>query len=357
MKQYLLLAAACLVAWQAPAVPYWAEQMQLHVIVRPYLDLGISDNSMFNPRFFDGDIYANQINNPCFGRYHAGSGTPEVVVNNRGILGGEHRMVAPFRGTNQSTYLLGSSSGAGPSTTLSRYDFDGNNRWDIAAPDGQTVEGFDWVGDHTIIFTCYYGSANQKRLYLADVAAQPFSVIKNTNWNANGYVTTSVSTRIRNVRVGDVYSGYAYYGDAGTNNHPNFYAINLTNGVSTLLGNAGTLTGTGSFGLWTVVERGGYLYVQTTDNGIQVYNMNSATSLGSLYTTYGKVKLDALTGRSTQYFGLDITPDGARLLLGGLQGRVFEVGDSAPAALPAGGLCYPHQRGCPASGCDHNSRA
>jgi hypothetical protein len=76
MKQYLLLAAACLVAWQAPAVPYWAEQMQLHVIVRPYLDLGISDNSMFNPRFFDGDIYANQINNPCFGRYHAGSGTP-----------------------------------------------------------------------------------------------------------------------------------------------------------------------------------------------------------------------------------------------------------------------------------------
>jgi hypothetical protein len=51
-----------------------------------------------------------------------------------------------------------------------------------------------------------------------------------------------------------------------------------------VLGDAGSLTGTGSFGLWTVVERGGLLYVQTTDNGIQVYEMNSATSLGQLLT-------------------------------------------------------------------------
>ena len=338
MKQYLLLAATCLAASQAQAAPYWAEQMQLHVIVRPYFDLGISENSMFNPRFFDGDIYANQINNPCFGRYHSGSGTLEVVVNNTANPLLQHRMVAPFRGADRSTYMLGSSSGAGPTTTLSRYDFDGSNRLDITAPDSQTVEGFDWVDDDTIIFTCYYGSGNQKLLYLADVTANPFSVTKNTSWNTNGFVTTSVSTRIRNVRVGDKYSGYAYYGDAGTNNNPNFYALNLTNGVSTLLGNAGTLTGTGSFGLWTVIERGGYLYVQTTDNGIQVYNMTNATTRGSLYTTYAKDKLDALTGISTQYYGLDVTPDGAKLLLGGLYGKVSELG--TPLQVPAQRATY-----------------
>ena len=120
----------------------------------------------------------------------------------------------------------------------------------------------------------------------------------NTAWNANAFITTSVTTRIRNVRVGDVYSGFAYYGDAGHNSNPNFYAVDLATGVETLLGNAGTLTGGGSFVVWTVLERGGYLYVQTTDNGIQVYNMNSATSLGSLYTTYTKLDLDAITGGS-----------------------------------------------------------
>lgn len=282
---------------------------------------------MFNPRFFDGDIYANQINEPCFGRYHSGSGIPELLVNNTTNPLWQHRMVAPFRGTCQSTYLLGSSSGAGPTTILSRYDFDGHNRVDISAPDSQTVEGFDWVDTNTIIFTCYYYSTNQNRLYLADITAQPFSASKNLTWNANGYVTTSVSTRIRNVRVGDKYSGYAYYGDAGQTNHPAFYALNLTNGASTLLGNAGALTAaSSSCGVWTVIERGGYLYVQTTDNGIQVYNMADATTLGSLHTTYTKSRLDALTGGSTQYYGLDVTPDGARLLLGGLEGKVSMLG-------------------------------
>ena len=36
------MAAACLAASLAQAAPYWAEQMQLHVIVRPCFDLGIS---------------------------------------------------------------------------------------------------------------------------------------------------------------------------------------------------------------------------------------------------------------------------------------------------------------------------
>jgi hypothetical protein len=337
-RRGIVITCACLAAALVHGAPYWMEQLQLHVTVRPSADLGVAPNSMFNPRFFDGDIYANQINNPCFGRYHAGSGSPELVVDNTANPLWQHRMVAPFRGPNRSAYLLGSSSGAGPTTTLSRYDFDGHNRVDIAAPDGQTVEGFDWVNDTTIIFTCYSGADNQKRLYLADVTANPFAVSKNTRWNTNGYALTSVSTRIRNVRVGDKYSGFAYYGDASQNSSPRFYALNLTNGVSSLLGNAGTLTGSGSFGLWTVVERGGYLYVQTTDNGIQVYNMVDAVTLGSLYTTYAKDKLDALTGGSTQYYGLDVTPDGATLLLGGLEGKVAELG--TPLQVPAQRAAY-----------------
>jgi len=194
----------------------------------------------------------------------------------------------------------------------------------VDSPDTLTVDAFDWVDDDTIIYAIYT-SGSRNKLYLADVVAEPFSVTKNTTWNPDGFITTSVSTRIRNVRKGDVYSGYAYYGDAGQNGNPNFYALNLATGVETLLGNAGTLTGSGSFGLWTVVERDGYLYAQTTDNGIQVYNMTNATTLGSLYATYTKGQLDWITGGSAQYFGLDVTPDGRKLLLGGLGGKVFEL--------------------------------
>lgn len=337
MKNHLILAAAGLAAFLAQATPYWAEQMQLHVIVRPCADLGIAENSMFNPRFFDGDIYANQINFPAFGRYPLGSSLPEMVVNHTNNLSLEHRMVAPFRGAFSSTYMLGSSSAAAGTTTFTRYDFDGQHPVSVNSPDSLTADAFDWVDDHTIIYAVY-SSGSRNRLYLANVVANPFSVNKNTAWNANGYVTTAVSQRIRNVRVGDVYRGYAYYGDAGVSNNPTFYAINLTNGSSTLLGNAGPVTGTNSWGLWTVVERGGYLYVQTTDNGIQVYNMTNATTLGWLYTTYTKAKLDALTGGWTQYYGLDVTPDGAKLLLGGLYGKVCEVG--TPLQTPAQRAAY-----------------
>ena len=168
------------------------------------------------------------------------------------------------------------------------------------------------------------------------MVAEPFSINANTAWNANSYITTSVSTRIRNVRVGDVYSGYAYYGDSGQNNNPNFYAVNLATGAETLLGNAGQLTGGGSFGIWTVLERGGFLYVQTTDNGIQVYNMNSATSLGSLQTAYSKATIDRVTGSSGQYFGLDVTPDGSKMLLSGLFGLIFEFGQPELSVSQAG---------------------
>ena len=127
MRKHLFLAAACLVASLAQAAPYLPEQLRPRATVNPSFDLGITGNSMFNPRFFDGKTYANQINTPCFGRYPSGSLTPEVVVNNSGNTSLEHRMVAPFRGTNRLTYMLASSSAAALTTTFTRYDWDGNN--------------------------------------------------------------------------------------------------------------------------------------------------------------------------------------------------------------------------------------
>ena len=334
MKKHLILATVFLVASLAQAAPYPPERLRLRSTVQPNFDLSLAGNSMFNPRFFDGKIYANQINTPCFGRYPLGSITPEMLVNNSGDNTLEHRMVAPFPGSLRSTYLIGSSSALATSTIFTRYNFDGTNPVSVESPDAVTVDAFDWVDDDTLIYAIYT-SGNRKKLCLADVVAEPFSVTKNTAWNADGFITTSVTTRIRNIRKGNVYSGYAYYGDGGQNANPNFYALNLATGVETLLGNAGTLTGTGSFGLWTVLERDGYLYVQTTDNGIQVYSMANATTLGSLYATYTKEQLDTITGGSAQYFGLDVTADGKKLLLGGYGGNVFELGGQGAPYLPA----------------------
>lgn len=324
IKKPIVLATACLVASLAQAAPIQSEQLLPGVTVQPSADLGISSNSMFNPRYFEGNIYANQINVPCFGRYPSGSSEPEMLVDNSFNIALEHRMVAPFRGGFSSIYLIASSSAAASTTTFTRYDYDGSNPVTVDAPDWLTIDAFDWVDEDTIIYAPY-ASGYRNRLYVADVVAEPFALTRNTSWNADGYATTSVSSRIRNVRTGDVFSGYAYYGDAGQNNNPGFYALNLATGAETLLGNAGTLTGGGSFGVWTVLERDGYLYVQTTDNGVQIYSMTDATTLGALYATHTKEQLDAVTGGSAQYFGLDVTADGKKWLLAGLEGKVYEL--------------------------------
>ncbi|HWQ90439.1 MAG TPA: hypothetical protein VN673_02120 [Clostridia bacterium] len=322
-----LLTALCLAPAWVQAQPLQNAELQLGLTVKLYEDLPtpIAVSSIFNCRYFDGDIYVNQINVNAFGRYKSGSPLPTLTVDNTAV--GEHRMVAPFRGANKTKYLIGSGSGATQNDLMSRYDFDGQNKVDFPFPGALTVEGFDWADDDTIICTAY-DSGNRNKLILVDVVADPFSLALNTSW-ANGYVTTSVTTRIRNVRRGDVYSGYAYYGDAGQVDNPNFYAVNLATGQETLLGNAGPLTASGgSFGLWTVVERGGYLFVQTTDDGIQIFQMTSATQLGPWHATYNRSELDMMSGTIApdKYYGFDVTPDGKRFLLGNGAGITAEIG-------------------------------
>lgn len=340
MKQHLpiLLAAAALpAAVFAQTTPYLPELLQLRATVEFALDAGLPGATIYNARLFDGDVYVNQINAGTmgFGRYPSGSGQATLLVNNTSDSI-EHRTVAPFRGALSSKYIFGSGGAPKPNATFSRYDFDGANRVDVTAPEGQVTEGFDWVDDDTIVYASYTPSGNRKRISLADVVAEPFAVTPNTTWNPGAYITTSVTTRIRNVRVGDKYSGYAYYGDAGQLTAPGFYAVNLATGVETLLGNLEDLTGTGSHGLWTVVERGGYLYVQTTDNGIQVFEMTGPTTLGLLYAVYTKEALDALTGWTGQYWGFDVTRDGSVWLLSAGQGRAFELGPPMLEVAAAG---------------------
>ena len=168
MKKQLILAVACLVASLAQAAPYLPEQLRLRVTVQPSSDVGIVGSTMYNPRFFDGKIYANQINIPCFGRYASGSSTPEVVVNNSANLDLEHRMVAPFRGAQSSTYLIGSSAAGGVTTTFTRYNFDGTSPTSVDTPDSLKADAFDWVDDNTLIYAAenygdyrYSGSAYQ----------------------------------------------------------------------------------------------------------------------------------------------------------------------------------------------------
>src|SRR5664279_3352243 len=214
MKKILLLAAACLAASLAQAAPpIQPELLQLRARVQSAHDLGQAVSSMYNPRFSDGNIYAVQINFPCFGRYPSGSSTISagVVETTRAT-----RMVSSFRGAYSSTYMLASGGNA---ALFTRYDFDGTNPQDVTSIDTQEVESFDWVNSGTIICTDYT-SGNRKRLYLVNVTANPFAVTKNTTGNANGYITSAASTRIRNVRVGQTDPNYAYYGDNGVADNP-----------------------------------------------------------------------------------------------------------------------------------------
>ena len=110
-------------------------------------------------------------------------------------------MVAPFRGANRTVYRLGSSGANNNTTQFTRYDFDGQTPVVDFVPDDQAAESFDWVDENTIIYTTYSPSANRKRLSLAQVIAEPFLVTADTRWNADGFIETRATSRIRKIRT------------------------------------------------------------------------------------------------------------------------------------------------------------
>jgi len=294
------------------------------------IDIGkelVSSSSMYNPRSFGGKNYIVQINTPQrgVGCYPAGSAIYEALANIGD--GAEPRMAGPFQAAE---YVL-FSGGAG-NDYFSRIDPNLNLDTQVFATNLDVrPSSYDWADDDTIIHNSYK-SGLRANLYLTDVNPEPFQVTANTSWNANGYVTTEATIRIRNVRTGDIYNGYAYYGDAGTEN-AGFWAIDLATGVSTQLETL-SVTGSGSWGLWTVKEVDGFLYVHTTHDGIYIYNMTDANTLGTLHTRYTKDRLDALAEDTNPNWGFDVVDDGARMLLSAGLGRIIEIIDSRIAGAP-----------------------
>ncbi len=269
-------------------------------------------NVVYNPRICNGEVFAVDISAPVYsaGRFLEGSTTPDVEI--LGVK--ESRMISPLDRTSK-TWILS----AGGSTADTAYF----SLWDYATMTERVDDtnlairpnAFDWVDSDTVI-SASYQSGQRNRLYLVDIATDPsFTVTLNTSWNVDGYVEAPpATTRIRTVSVGDRYSGYAYFGNSGTNEAA-FWAINLTNGVLTQLGTL-NVTGSGSWGLWTVKELDGYLYLHTTTNGIFVYKMDNATTLGDLFTHHTKEQINLITGSEEGNYGFDVSDGGQRMVLG-----------------------------------------
>jgi len=265
--------------------------------------------SVYNPRICDGEVFGVVIAPPYgAGRFPDDPATPDVKVSSID----ETRMISPL-GRTSKTWIL--SAGGNTTEYFSLWDYATMTEREEATTMAIQPNAFDWVDEDTIISASYKGG-ERNRLYLIDITADPFAVTANTAWNANGYVevTTPASPRIRTVSVGDLYSGYAYFGNAGVNS-ADFWAINLADGTTTRLGTL-TVTGSSTWGLWTVKEVGGYLYLHTTHDGIFVYKMTGATTLGALVTHHTKAQIDALTGNTAPNYGFDVSDNGQRMVVG-----------------------------------------
>jgi hypothetical protein len=311
---------------QASGVPLPSELLKVGTVMDIGKELPAA-SSMYNPRSFGGKDYLVQINAPqrAVGCYPVGSASYEALANIKD--GAEVRMAGAFPAAG---YVL--LSGGAENDYFSRIDPNLSLDTRILATSLPVMaSSYDWVDEDTIIHNSYK-SGLRANLYLTDITPDPFQVTTNTTWNANGYVTTAASTRIRNVRVGDIYRGYAYYGDAGVKT-AGFWAIDLATGISTRLGTL-DVTGDGSWGLWTVKEVDGFLYVHTTHDGIYVYDMTDATTLGTLRTHYTKEGLDALAKDTNPNWGFDVVDGGARMLLSAGLGRVIEIIDARIADAP-----------------------
>ena len=311
---------------QALRAPLPSESLKVGTVIDMGKDLP-ARSSMYNPRSFGGKNYLVQINSPqrAVGCYPAGSTNAEALANIKD--GAEVRMAGALPAAD---YVL--LAGGADNDYFSRIDPNLNLSTRILAKTPALMpNSFDWVDRDTIVHASYK-SGLRANLYLMDIQPDPFQVTANTSWNANGFVTTPATTRIRNVRVGDHYKGYAYFGDSGVKN-AGFWALNLATGVSTRLG-ALDVTGDGSWGLWTVKEAGGFLYAHTTHDGIYVFALTDATTLGTVQARYPKAQLDALAKDTGPNWGFDVVDEGARMLLSAGLGRVIELIDARIADAP-----------------------
>jgi hypothetical protein len=285
-------------------------------------------NSNYNPRNFAGSNFVLQINNNGLVRYDVGAEVAAAAISLEGGLGGQARMWSPMDAGTSSDWVL--LAGGADEGQFSRLPYSAENTADrvFAGPANHEPNSFDWVDNDTIVYSSY---EFRNTIYLADVTADPFMVTTNTTWNTEGAVSTAAE-RIRNVRVGDVYDTHAYYAEAAVDTNATVWALDLATGTSTEVAKIEHVSGDGSWGLWTIKEVDGYLYVQTSHDGVYVYEMEDATTLGPLFTHYTKETLDGLMsdagGTVSPNWGFDVANKGSLMLLGGT-GMVIEIGMAA----------------------------
>lgn len=282
-------------------------------------------NSNYNPRHFAGSNFVLQINTNGVVRYDTGTDVAAMVAPLDGGLGGQARMWSAMDGGSSTDWVL--LAGGANEEFFSRlpYNAENTDARVFAGAANREPNSFDWVDNDTIIYSSY---ETRSTLYLADVTADPFTVTTNTTWNVDGAVTTAAG-RIRNVRVGDVYNTHAYYAEAAVDSNATVWSLDLATGESTSVGAIEQVSGDGSWGLWTIKEVDGYLYVHTSHDGVYVYEMEDATTLGPLFTQYTKETLDGLMsaagGTVSPNWGFDVVNNGSLMLLGG-NGMVIEIG-------------------------------
>ena len=285
----------------------------------------MSAGSVYNPRMYGGEVYGVDITVAgSVNRYAAGSTTPDASKDLGGL---PSRMLSPMGG-DSTNWVIASGSSESGNDYFKRFDYATMQNETNAVNGVADLEpnSFDWVDSDTIVSLSYQ---IRDRLYLFDVVADPFSTTLSTAWNASGYTNTAAGIRIRNIRVGDWYNGYAYYADSTVAN-PTIYAVDLGTGAQTAIG---SLTVTlGYAGVWQCKEIEGYMYLQTTTDGIYVYDMTDATTLGTLYTHHTKAQLDAVAGAAAHSYGSDVADRGRTIILGRAATAIAELGSTY--ALP-----------------------
>ncbi|MCX7424331.1 MAG: PEP-CTERM sorting domain-containing protein [Planctomycetia bacterium] len=327
-------------------------------IITPHLGatLTLNPGSIYNPRIYGGYNYGTNLGvGQPFGQWKAGSSTPVFTAN--GPAATEQRMVGGFLGASSTTYLMATGGANAPMNLLTRYDFDGTDPVSIACPVGDAVSTYAWTGTpNRMVYNLYKPSTSRSDLVLADVTMSPsFAVTAVTTgpWAGDPPVYTqpagSIRTSadyIRAVGTGSTYTNNAYYGSGGAGDAGaagtdlNFWTLDIDSGVETLLGDFGPLVNSTlayTNCIWTVVERDGYLYVQTAkgdNNGdvVKVFHMTDATTLerdgeGNLVVVaaYTWAQLTALTGGEKLYYlGFDVSPDGSRMLISTV-GAAYEL--------------------------------
>jgi len=284
----------------------------------------MSAGSIYNPRMCGEDVYGVDISAPgSVNRYAPGSTTPDASKD-LGAL--PSRMLSPMGG-NSTNWVIASGSSEGGNDYFKRFDYATMANETNAMNDVGDLEpnSFDWVDSDTLISVSYQ---IRNRIYLFDVVADPFSTTSNTSWNANGYVDAAAGIRMRNIRVGDWYNGYAYFADSLVVD-PTIYAIDLATGVITSIG-TGAFTDVGGYadGAWQCQEVEGYMYLQTTSDGIYVYDMTDATTLGTLYTHHTQAQLQAAAGVAASSYGSDVADSGRTIIWGRSSTAVAELGES-----------------------------